>query len=218
MKTDRQIKQEVEDELTGDPMIDVAHFDVDVDVAGHIVTLTGHPSSYAEKLAAEKAANRVAGVRAVVVDVQVRLPSDDVRTDEAIADAVRSTLHWTVGLHDAAVHVQVEAGWVTLSGQVDWPYQSHVAARAISQMRGVTGVTNQIEVLGDISADEIAGGIRRAMQRHAEREANHIDVTVKDGTVTLAGKVGSYAERAVARGAAWSARGVRAVVDDLVVE
>lgn len=216
MKTDRQIKQEVEDELTGDPMIDVAHFDVDV--AGHIVTLTGHPSSYAEKLAAEKAANRVAGVRAVVVDVQVRLPSDDVRTDEAIADAVRSTLHWTVGLHDAAVHVQVEAGWVTLSGQVDWPYQSHVAARAISQMRGVTGVTNQIEVLGDISADEIAGGIRRAMQRHAEREANHIDVTIKDGTVTLAGKVGSYAERAVARGAAWSARGVRAVVDDLVVE
>ncbi|AIO70119.1 BON domain-containing protein [Burkholderia oklahomensis] len=216
MKTDRQIKQEVEEELTGNPMIDVAHFNVDV--AGHIVTLTGHPSSYAEKLAAEKAANRVAGVRAVVVDVQVRLPQDDVRSDEEIADAARSILHWTVGLHDAAVQVQVESGWVTVSGKVDWAYQSHVAVRAIAQMRGVTGVTNEIAILGDVSADEIAGGIRRAMQRHAEREAKHIDVTVKDGTVTLTGKVDSYAERAVARGAAWSMRGVRAVVDDLIVE
>ncbi|APR39285.1 BON domain-containing protein [Paraburkholderia sp. SOS3] len=216
MKSDRQLKQEVEDELEWDPAVTAT--DIGVEVSGRVVTLSGHPLSYAEKLAAEKAAHRVAGVKGVVVEMQVRLPQSDTRSDADIAEAVRSILHWTVCVPDEAVKVQVERGWVTLSGTVDWAYQSHVALRSISHMRGVLGVSNQIEVRGDVDGGDVASKIREAMQRHAQREANHIDIAVHDGTVTLTGKVDSYAERAVMRGAAWSAPGVRAVVDELRIE
>jgi osmotically-inducible protein OsmY len=216
MKTDRQLKMEVEAELDWDPA--VTSTDIGVEVVDRVVTLSGHPPSFAEKLAAEKAVHRVAGVKAVVVEMQVRLPQKDERTDEDIANAVHAILHWTVGLPDDSVKVQVEKGWITLRGTVDWAYQSHVAARAVSHMRGVRGVINRIEVRGKIASDDIGEKIAQAMQRHAEREVKHIGIHVKDGMVTLTGKVGSYAERAVARGAAWSAPGVHAVVDDLVVE
>ncbi|PRH48193.1 BON domain-containing protein [Burkholderia multivorans] len=216
MKSDKQLKQEVQEELASDPAIDPTR--IGVEVSDRIVTLSGHPPSYAEKLAVERAANRVAGVRAVVVDMTVHLPNDDVRTDEDIAHAVRSVLHWTVGLHEDAVKVQVEHGWITLSGKVDWAYQSHLAARAISQMRSVTGVTNRISVQGAAGSADIGANIRRAIMRHAEREARHIGIDVRDGTVRLSGKVGSFSERKAVRGAAWSARGVRGVVDDLIVE
>ncbi|WP_126284679.1 BON domain-containing protein [Burkholderia stagnalis] len=216
MKTDKQLKQEVQEELESDPSIDSTR--IGIEVANRIVTLSGHPPSYAEKLAIERAANRVSGVKAVVIDMTVHLPNDDIRTDEDIAIAVRSVLHWTVGLHDDTVKVQVEHGWITLSGKVDWAYQSHMAVRAISQMRSVTGVTNHITVLGTVGSDDIGGNIKRAIMRHAEREAKHISIEVHDGTVTLSGKVGSFSERKAVRGAAWSARGVRAVVDNLVVD
>lgn len=216
MKTDKELKQDVQDELESDPAIDATR--IGVEVVNRIVTLSGHPPSYAEKLSIERAANRVAGVKALVVDMTVHLPDDDVRTDEDIANAVRSVLHWTVGLHDDTVKVQVEHGWITLSGRVDWAYQSHMAVRAISQMRSVTGVTDHIAVQGAVGAADIGGSIKRAIMRHAEREAKHIAIEVRDGTVRLSGKVGSFSERKAVRGAAWSARGVRAVVDDLVVE
>jgi osmotically-inducible protein OsmY len=216
MKSDKQLKHEVEEELEWDPAVTAT--EIGVEVKDRVVTLSGHPSSYADKLAAEKAAHRIAGVKGVVVEMQVRLPQTELRSDADIADAAHSILHWTVGLPEDAVKVQVERGWVTLSGTVDWGYQSHVAQRSISHMRGVIGVSNQIEVRGNVGSGDVATRIREAMQRHARREANHIEIAVLDGTVTLTGKVDSYAERAVARGAAWSAPGVRAVVDELRVE
>jgi hyperosmotically inducible protein len=204
MKTDRKLKEDVEEELDWSP--DVNSTGIGVEVEDGVVTLSGHPSSYAEKLAAEKAVQRVAGVKAVVVEMEVRLPHSDVRNDVDIASAADTILRWTVGLREGAVKVQVEKGWVTLRGHVDWAYQSQVAARRIAHMRGVTGVTNLIEKIG------------RALQRHAEREAKHIAIEVQNGTVTLAGKVGTYSERMAARGAAWSAPGVHAVVDNLEVQ
>jgi hyperosmotically inducible protein len=216
MKTDIELKQQVEDELAWDSAVVATH--IGVEVMGRVVTLSGRPASYAEKIAAEKAAQRVAGVKAVVVEMKVHLPHDDVRTDEDIANAVRSILHWTVGLSESAVQIQVESGWVTLRGAVDEAYQSHVAARSISHMRGVTGVSNLIEVRAEVASEDIGDEIVKALRRHAEREAKHIEVTVREGTVTLNGRVGSYAERSAARGAAWSAPGVHAVVDNLIVE
>lgn len=213
MKTDRQLKQEVEEELDYDPAVNAA--DIGVEVKERVVTLLGHPSSYAEKLAAEKAAQRVSGVKAVVVEMTVRLASADMRTDEDTASAVRAMLRWTVGLSEEAVKVQVEKGWVTLSGEVPNAHLSHLATRTVSHMRGVTGVSNLISVAGGKAAQDIGEKIERALQRHAEREAKHIQIEVRDGTVTLKGKVGSYAERSAARGAAWSAPGVHAVIDDL---
>ena len=213
MKTDRQLKQEVEEELDYDPAVNAA--DIGVEVKERVVTLSGHPSSYAEKIAAEKAAQRVAGVKAVVVEMVVRLPSDEVHTDEDTANAVRAMLRWTVGLSEEAVKVQVEKGWVTLRGEVASAHLSHLATRTVNHMRGVTGVSNLIEVTGGRAAQDIGEKIGRALQRHAEREAKHIRIDVRDGTVKLKGKVGSYAERSAARGAAWSAPGVHAVIDDL---
>lgn len=215
MKSDFELKRQVEEELAWDPAVDST--DIGVEVRDRIVTLSGHPSSYAEKLAAEKAAQRVAGVKAVVIEMSVRLLHADVRTDEEIANAVRTMLRWTVGLSEDAVKVQVEKGWVTLSGEVDRAYQSHVATRTISHMRGVTGVSNLIRIGGEAAAQDIGEQIGKALQRHAEREARHIEVKVHEGTVTLTGKVGSAAERSAVRGAAWSAPGVHAVVDDLTV-
>ncbi|MGU7768877.1 BON domain-containing protein [Burkholderia sp. MR1-5-21] len=216
MKTDRQVKQDVEDELAWDPAVDATR--IGVEVEDRVVTLSGHPSSFAEKVAAEHAAHRVSGVKAVVVDLDVHLPHDEHHTDEDVAKAVRVVLHWTDGLRDETIHLQVEKGWVTLTGHVDWGYQRQRALRAVSQMRGITGVSDRLDVGADVVADDIGAKIRQAMQRHAEREANHLEVVVQDGTVTLNGKVDSYAEREVARGAAWSAPGVRMVVDNLVVE
>ncbi len=216
MKTDKQLRDEVEEELDFDPFINPAQ--IGVEVTDRVVTLSGHPSSYAEKVAAEKAAQRVSGVKAVVVDMHVRLPNDDVHTDEETASAVRSMLHWMVGLEEDAVKVQVENGWVTLHGKVDSPRRSYLAARTIGQMRSVTGVTNLIEVSARKAASGVTDNIVKALQRHAERAAKHIQIKVRDGTVTLTGKVASYAERSLARGAAWSAPGVHAVVDDLEIE
>lgn len=216
MKTDLQLKHDVEAELEWEPAVSTSN--IGVEVAERVVTLSGHPSSFAEKLAAERAAQRVGGVRAVVVDMKVRLLDSDVRTDADIASVALSILHWTVGLHESAVHVQVEKGHVTLTGDVEWSWQSQMAARSISQLRGVIDVVNRISVQRTVAPETIGAQIRSAMQRHAEREAQHIGVSVHEGTVTLSGKVHSQAERAVARGAAWAAPGVRAVVDDLVVE
>lgn len=216
MKTDRQLKQEVDEELDWDPAVTAT--DIGVEVNGGVVTLSGHPASFAEKLAAEKAAQRVAGVKAVVVELQVRLPNKDEHSDDEVAKAVRAILHWSVAVPDDAVHVQVEKAWVTLTGSVDWAYQRHVVERAVGHMRGVRGLTNRIEVRRTVASDDIGRKIAQALQRHAEREVKHIGIDVKDGTVTLSGTVHSYAERALARGVAWSAPGVRAVVDDLVVE
>lgn len=216
MKTDIQLKRDVEEELAADASICAAN--IGVETSGGVVTLSGHSLSFAEKLAAEKAAARVAGVRAIVVEMRVRLQDHDVRTDEDIANTVRSILEWTVGLHNGNVQVMVEKGWVTLGGEVDWSYQSHVAQRAISHLRGVTGVTDTIRIRGDASADDIARSIRGAMRRHSEREAKHIGIEVEDGTVTLTGNVGSLAERRLVEGTVKSTPGVRVVVDRLRVE
>ena len=216
MKTDKQLKRDVEEELEYDPAVNVA--DIGVEVNGRVVTLSGHPTSYAEKLAAERAAQRVAGVKAVVVDMEVRLPGTDVRSDEDTANAARSMLRWLVGLSEESVKLEVEKGWVTLTGVVPSAHLAHLATRTISHMRGVKGVSNLIDVSSKETTNNVAEKISRALQRHALREAKHIDVSVRDGTVKLTGKIGSYAERLAARGAAWSAPGVRAVVDDLDVE
>ena len=130
MKTDKQLKQEVEEELEYDPAVDVA--DIGVEVNDRIVTLSGHPTSYAEKLAAEQAAQRVSGVKAVVVEMEVRLHRSDLHTDEDTASAVRAMLRWMVGLSEEAVKVQVEKGWVTLRGSVPKPKMSTMAGCRIA--------------------------------------------------------------------------------------
>ncbi|SDD15778.1 BON domain-containing protein [Paraburkholderia lycopersici] len=216
MKSDIELKHDVETELACDRSIQPAT--VGVEVSNGVVTLSGHPASYPAKLAAQKAAARVAGVRAIVVEMEVRLPRDDERSDEAIANTARSILEWTVGVNNQDVQVEVENGYVTLLGECEWGYQSHAARRAIAHLRGVTGVNDKIRIRGQTSAEDIARGIRAAIARHGEREARHIEIRIDDGTVTLTGNVASHAERRLVYGAAKSTPGVHAIVNLLSVE
>ncbi|TAM04421.1 MAG: BON domain-containing protein [Paraburkholderia sp.] len=216
MRSDIELKRDVEAELAWDKSINLAA--IGVEVSNGVVTLSGHPPSFAAKLAAERAAGRVAGVRGLVVEMEVHLPGRDERSDEDIANTVRSILEWTVGVNNEDVQVQVEKGWVTLDGECDWGYQNHAAQHAISHLHGVKGVTDKIRFRGETSAEDIARGIRDAIQRHGEREAKHIGIEISDGTAILTGKVASHAERHLIRGAAKATPGVRSVVDLLEVE
>ena len=165
-----------------------------------MVTLSGHLHSYAGKLAAERAAEKVSGVRAVVVNLDVRPAS--VLSDEAIGTAARDALQWHVHLPpDASTGVKGLAN--TCRGAT------------VSHLRGVTGVTNLIRLMPRNAPPDVVERIQAAMRRHVEREAKHNNVSMKDGTVTLTGHVDSIAERQAALGAAWSAPEVSAVVDHL---
>jgi osmotically-inducible protein OsmY len=215
MKTDKQIKQDVERELEWDPAFNAAG--IGVEVRSGIVTLAGHLGSYREKLAAENAAQRVECVNTVVVELDVRLPSADKRTDEDIATSAHAVLGWSTGFPENAVKVRVEKGCVTLTGEVEWAYQRSTAENLVSHLRGVNLVFNQIAVRSLTTPSGVESKIAEALKRHAEHESNNIVVTVNNDTVTLRGHISSFAEQDITRRAAWSAPGVRNVVDEMRV-
>ena len=215
MKSDSQLRREVEEELANNPAIDTNR--IGVAVADGIVTLSGHVSDYAQKVAAEKSVLRIAGVVAVVAHMDVTLRENDQRTDEDIALSVRAVLDWISGLEEDSIRIKVEQGWVTLSGSVKDGYRSHVAEKHIGHMRGVTGITNNIRISGSASPVAIEHNIRKAIQRHTDREMKHIAVQVDGGNVTLSGQLSTKAERAIVWGAARATAGVITVVDHLVV-
>jgi len=215
MKSDIQLKMDVEQELEWDPAINAAG--IGIEVHDGIVTLAGHLASYTEKLAARKAAQRVEGVKGVVIELEVRIPNENRRTDEDIANAARSVLKWNAGLNENSVQISVEKGRVILTGEVDWGYQAKAAEKAVAPLRGVCIVVNQIKVKARAKPGDIVGKIEAALKRHAHEEAQHIKVQVGDGTVTLRGKVGSLDEKSAVRNAAWSAPGVWRVIDEMSV-
>lgn len=192
MKTDAQLQSDVEAELAWDS--EVTHTNVGVLAKDGVVTLTGYPASYSEKYAIERAAPRVAGRRAIAVDLRVRLPQGDERPDADIALAARRALIWNALLADRKVSVMVENGCVTLTGEVEWKFQRHAPEAAVRHVLGVTAVANQIAVIPKIGADNIASKIDHALTRHAHREAHDIKVSVHGSAVTLRGKVYSWAE------------------------
>lgn len=215
MKTDAQLKKDILDELTWDPAINAT--DVGVIVKDGVVTLTGHLASYAEKYAAERATERVSGVQALVMEVEVRLPSSSKRNDADVANAARNALAWSVVVPDGHIQLKVEKGWVTLSGDVEWDYQRKAADRAVRDLMGVVGVSNLIKVKPHVSTTDVQKKIQEALARQAETEAKQLQVLVDGSRVTLRGKVHSWVERQAAQGAAWSAPGVTNVVNELAL-
>ena len=215
MKTDKQLKDDVEAELEWEPSIDAAH--VGVAAKDGVVTLTGHLNTFAEKAAIERVAARVAGVRAVAVELDVKVAAEHVRSDTEIAEAARNAVAWNVVVPRDKVQVKVEKGWVTLSGELDWEYQREGALSSVRALKGVRGVTSSLTLKQRVLSSDIGARIGTALARHAYREAGGIHVSVSGSTVTLRGKVDSWAERAAAEGAAWSAPGVTAVVSDLTI-
>ncbi len=216
MKTDAQLKKDVTAELEWDPSINASH--VGVAVADGVVTLTGHLSTFAEKYAIERAVQRVQGVKAIAVELDVKLEPGHKRSDTDIAVAVESALQWHALVPAQCIQAQVEKGWVTLKGEVDWDYQRRNAEKAVRNLTGVVGVSNAMTLKPSVTPAKVADRIRDAMARHAEREAKHIEVMVSGSAVTLRGAVDSWAERNAAFGAAWSAPGVLSVVNEIKVQ
>jgi osmotically-inducible protein OsmY len=175
-------------------------------------------TSYAEKAAAERAARRVKGVKAIAEEIEVRLPSHAKRADNEIAGRAVDILKWQVGLPADRITVKVEKGIVTLTGEVDWQFQKTDADHVVHKLTGVIDVVNQIRVTTAVHAFEVKEKIEKALERSAELEASGITVQTDGGRVVLSGRVRAWYERDIAERAAWSAPGVTEVQDHLTIE
>lgn len=215
MKTDAHLKADVTEELAWDPAVNATG--IGVAVKDGVVTLTGHLDSYAEKHAVERAVHRVAGVRGIALELDVKLAPEHKRSDSEIAQAATTALQLNSLVPDEKIQVQVENGRVILTGEVDWGYQLASAEQCVRPLAGVRGLSNRITIKSLASSKDVGAQITAALTRQAAREAKHITVEVEGSVVTLWGKVHSLAEREAAVGAAFSARGVSRVVDKLEV-
>jgi osmotically-inducible protein OsmY len=217
VQTDADIQRDVLDEFKWDARIQPN--EIGVVVNDGVVTLTGWVNSYSKKWAAEEAAHRVRGVKAVANDIEVRLPSTAERTDADIAAAVTRALEWNAFLDMENIDVTVSNGWVTIRGEVEWQYQRAEAEREARRVKGVKGVSNLITVRPKIrpTPDEMKRRIEDALVRSAETTADRINVEVQGDKVILRGTVRSYAEKMEAERVAWSAPGVASVDNRITI-
>ena len=213
--TDKDLKQHVQSALDWEPSLDASDIGVSVDEG--VVTLRGNVGSYVDKVTAERVALRVYGVKAVANDLAVHLASIYERTDTEIARAAVAALQWHTMLPHDRVTVTVTKGWLGLNGTLDWQYQRDAAARAVRDLTGVKGVTNNITVTPRVKTMDVRDKIEAAFKRSAAIDARRVNVATEDGKVILSGNVHSWAERQEAERAAWAAPGVTQVEDRLAV-
>jgi osmotically-inducible protein OsmY len=215
MKTDSQLQSDVIAELSWEPSIHSES--IGVEVNGGVVTLAGHVGSYAEKLEAERAALRVFGVKALAVEIDVRLAGVSNRTDADVARTVEHVLQWTTYLATDTIKIKVEGGWVTLSGEVNWEYQRKAAVDAIRYLMGVKGVTDLIAIKPTVSAPLVKADIEAALKRRARKDSDSISVSVAGRDVTLSGSVHNWSDRDLATHTAWGTPGVRSVTNNTTI-
>ena len=213
--TDLEVRQHVESALEWEPSVDAG--DVGVTVESGVVTLRGNVASFAQKSGAERVALRVYGVKGIANDLQVRLANSAQRSDTDIAQAAVAALKWNTVVPSDRVVVAVSAGWVTLSGALEWQYQRDAAVRAVRDLTGVKGVDNAIVVRPRVQPSDVQAKIEAAFKRSAEIDARRVHVSARDGMVVLTGNVRSWAERQEAERAAWGAPGVTQLDDLLTV-
>ncbi len=215
MKTNEQLQRDVMDALRWEPLLNAS--DIGVTARDGVITLTGYVDSYPKKLAAERVAKNVAGVKAVAEEIDVHLQTSNQKTDTEIAEEAVHALRWCSNVPDDRIQVSVENGWVKLEGEVEWEYQKSEARHELEDLIGVRGISNFIMVKPRVKPADVKDKIRRAFERSATVDANKIAIDVNGSIVTLRGPVRSWAEREDAESAAWSAPGVTQVKDELRV-
>jgi osmotically-inducible protein OsmY len=215
MRTDADLKRDVTAELAWDPA--VVSTAIGVAVKNGVVTLTGHIDTFAQKHAAARAVRRVADVKAIALELDVKLAPDHQRSDTDIATSAENALRWNTLVPVDAITLVVDHGWITLRGEVEWDFQRRNVEKAIRPLMGVVGISNEITLRARPQAANLARRIEEALTRQALREARHVKVGVEGHTVTLTGTVHSWQERDAVQGVAWTAPGVRTVVNELNV-
>ena len=215
MKTDTEIRKNVENALTWEPSVMSTHIGIAVDDG--VVTLSGHVPSWDEKWKAERAAKRIFGVKALANEIAVDLPGSHKRSDTELAKAAVHALEWRTSVPEQQIKVTVKDGCVTLEGEVELYYQSRDAAQAIRFLTGVRRVTNNITVRTAADPKDVSRNIRNAFERSARLDAGRISVEIHGHKVTLRGTVPSWAEKDEAAEAAWAAAGVNDVDNQINV-
>jgi len=216
MKSDVQIQKDVMEELKWQPFLNAS--EIGVAVKNGIVTLSGKVNSYSKKLTAERAAKKVAGVKAVAEEIEVGPTSPYSKTDAELAEAVLNALKWHAAVQEEKIKISVENGTVKLEGEVDWAYQRTSAKSAIENLTGIRSVVNLITVKPTITASDIQQKIKAAFLRNASFDAGHVTAEVDGGKVTLNGFVRSLSEKEDAETAAWNAPGVTRVDSKLEIK
>jgi osmotically-inducible protein OsmY len=213
MKTDSELKKDVIAELNWDAAVKSDL--IGVAVSNGVVTLTGHLTTYAEKEAVSRAVRRLTGVKAIALELDVKLSPEHKRSDTEIATSAKQALLWNSLVPNEQIHLTVEHGWITLRGETDWDYQRKSAESALRSLVGVVGITNEITLRAKPQAADLSRKIQDALTRQALADAKSMQISVEGSTVRLSGTVQSWQERNAAQGVAWSAPGVRFVVNDL---
>lgn len=213
--TDKLLRLDIIEELDFEPSIDAAEIGVAVDQG--VATLSGHVRTYGDKMTALDIVENVVGVRAIADEIEVRPVGSHITADDEVAKRIVNTFKWHTSVPTDKVHVTVTKGRVTLEGEVEWRFQADAAVRAIGGLAGVTEIINRLKVKPTIKATDVSDRIKKALVRDAEIDASGIRVEVRDGTVTLEGRVRYLNERRTAERAAWAAPGVKNVVDHLEV-
>ncbi len=216
MKTDAEIRRDVETELQWDLSIDDRKIGVAVDDG--VVTLMGEVPHYSARWAAEDITKRVGGVRAIANEIQVKIPATGMRSDTDLAEAAANALRWHVSTCSSQIKPIVKDGWISLSGQVQWGFQKTSAENVVRNLLGVKGVSNDIHVASAVKAADVKQKIEEAFKRHAMLEASGIEVKVDSSKVILKGHVHTWQEREDAARAAWSAPGVINVENQLALQ
>ncbi|BBO34247.1 hypothetical protein PLANPX_3859 [Lacipirellula parvula] len=214
MAKDEKLKYDVIEELRWEPTVTAT--DISVSVKDGVVTLSGSVPHFAEKRAAERATQRVEGVKAIVEEMEVNLSGIHKRKDSEIAQSVVEALGWHVWV-PSHVQATVENGWVTLTGTVTWGFQRTAAEDSVRYQSGVKGVSNNITLKPSVQPAAVKDAIEKALKRDAEIDAERIEVSADGGKVTLAGTVNSWDERGEASSAAWGTPGVTEVQNNLAV-
>lgn len=214
MPNDSEVRQDVEQELEWDPAIDERR--IAVTVVDGIATLSGEVGEFFEKWSAERAAERVRGVRGIANEVEVRSLTE--RSDSDIAEAAANALQWNASVPRDSVKVRVENGHLTLEGEVDWEYQRRAAYRSVRHIRGVRALFNLIKIKPRVEAQDLKQRIQSSFARQAQIDSNRVTVHVSNGEVTLRGSVRSWTEWRAAQRVAWSAPGVHHVYNHITVD
>jgi len=215
MKTDTDIQKDVMDELKWDPIMQSA--EIGAIVQDGIVTLVGYVDNYSQRLAAENAVKRVKDVRAVAIDLAISLPDEQRRSDTDLAAAALNALKWSSFVPEDKIRLKVDGGWITMEGEVEWQFQKESAYSAVSDLIGVHGVINRINVRPNITPVIVKDVIKKALERSADIEADSINILTDGGRIVLKGKVRSWAERKEVERAVWATPGVIEVKDELII-